>query len=439
MTYSHQLVLFSIFVFFSYLVISQPLPPITVSGGCDEITLTRPSYAGSPAGYYWQTSPNGTSYLHPGLTYLITTPGTHTIYLRATYQGQWGTYGSKTVTVYPTFNPGIVSSNTSKTCYGGSMTLSSTGISGGTGSYGYQWQELIYNQGWRNISGATSNTLSNISNTGKEYRLRVTSGSCGTKYSNALKVPTYPPSFSGAFTAGSINGTKTICYNSSAGTLGNAASAEWGNEPASSINYQWQVSSNNSSWSNISGVTGSTYSPGNLTATRWYRRRALTVACGISAYTSSVKVTVVSVPTPVLQNISPGCGQATITLEDPNPSTGIGYNVWWQDTADGTFQSQTGSNAGLSRTVSSNGIYYARIYQFHDGCWGPALAINVNEVQSDDLVPGVISSDVSKTCFSAPMTLTSTGASGGTGDYDYQWEYRNPGVFGWQAINWSNK
>src|SRR5690606_918272 len=86
---------------------------------------------------------------------------------------------------------------------------------------------------------------------------------------------------------GAINGAKTICYNSSAGTLGNTTSPSAGN---GSYAYQWQVSSNNSTWSNITGATASTYSPGTLTATHWYRRGV--VSCGETKYTSSVKVTV---------------------------------------------------------------------------------------------------------------------------------------------------
>ena len=425
-------------------VVGVPTPVLqNISPGCGQATITvedpNPS-TGIGYNVWWQDTADGMfqsqTGSNAGLSRTVSSNGTYYARIYQFHDGCWGPALAINVNEVQSDDlvPGVISSDVPKTCFEAPFTLTSELPTGGAGNYDYQWQENLYLSGWTDIPGATALSYTVGSNYSREYRLEITSGVCDPMYSSVIKVPTYPPGVSdGGFTAGSINGAKTICYNSSAGTLGNASSAEWGNEPTSSINYQWQVSSNNSSWSNISGATGSTYSPGNLTATRWYRRRALTVACGISAYTSSVKVTVVSVPTPVLQNISPGCGQATITLEDPNPSTGIGYNVWWQDTADGTFQSQTGSNAGLSRTVSSNGIYYARIYQFHDGCWGPALAINVNEVQSDDLVPGVISSNVPKTCFEAPFTLTSELPTGGTGNYDYQWQ-ENLYLSGWTDI-----
>ena len=221
--------------------------------------------------------------------------------------------------------------------------------------------------------------------------------------------------------------------------MGNASSAEWGNEPASSINYQWQVSSNNSSWSNISGATGSTYSPGNLTATRWYRRRALTVACGISAYSSSVKVTVRS-------NLNAGsigsnktiCYNASAGMfGSNNPTGGTGsYTYQWQVSSNGSSWSNI--SEATSKTYSPGDLTSTRWYrrQVTSGSCGTKASSVVKVTVRSDLNAGTISSNASKTCYGGGMTLSSTGISGGTGSYSYQWQeliYNQ----GWQKYIWS--
>jgi len=76
-------------------------------------------------------------------------------------------------------------------------------------------------------------------------------------------------SSSSAINTGSIGSAQTICYNSTPSSLTNSTSASGG---SGSYSYQWQTSSNNSTWSNISGATSSTYAPGALTFSTYYRR-----------------------------------------------------------------------------------------------------------------------------------------------------------------------
>jgi hypothetical protein len=58
--------------------------------------------------------------------------------------------------------------------------------------------------------------------------------------------------------------------------------------------YQWQISSNNSSWGNITGATGSSYNPPTITSTRYYRR-AVRRNCGsTNIYTASITKAVTS-------------------------------------------------------------------------------------------------------------------------------------------------
>ena len=52
-----------------------------------------------------------------------------------------------------------------------------------------------------------------------------------------------------------------------------------------------QSSPDNATWSNISGATSATYSPGALTTNTYFRREVTSGACG-TVYTSTLLITV---------------------------------------------------------------------------------------------------------------------------------------------------
>src|SRR5690606_18860840 len=101
--------------------------------------------------------------------------------------------------------------------------------------------------------------------------------------------------------------------------LGNTTSPTGGD---GNYSFQWQQSSNNSSWTNISGATSSTYATGTVTATRWYRKRV--DSCSQTKYTTSVKVTTTTPPTWYLD--ADGDGYATSTTTGCT-SPGTGYTT----------------------------------------------------------------------------------------------------------------
>ena len=80
----------------------------------------------------------------------------------------------------------------------------------------------------------------------------------------------------------------TIASGTSPGLL--TATEASGGSCGGSYNYQWQSSTNDFSWSNISGVTGLTYNPGNLTAGIYYR--VLVKCASDTEYTNVCQVSV---------------------------------------------------------------------------------------------------------------------------------------------------
>ena len=373
--------------------------------------------------YQWQVSTNGGSnYANiSGATSVSYSPnGTLTAsrhYRRRTIScGQTKYTSAVVITVLPTLNAGSIN-GTKTICYNsspGSLGNVSS-ASGGNGSYSYQWQ-VSTNGGssYSNISGATSASYSpsGTLTTSRHYRRRTIS--CNeTKYTSAVVVTVRPP-----LNAGSINGTKTICYDSSPLTLGNESSASGGN---GSYSYQWQVSTNEgSSYSNVSSANSASYSPsGTLTGTTYYRRKA--TSCDESKTSNAVVITV----RPQLNGGSIG-GSKFICLNDfvgilsnsSAASEGNGlYSYQWQVSTDsGNTYSDLAGETSLNYTpassLSTTTHYRRKVSSCDQTAFSNEVVININEL------PTVVAGNtVNLYQFENAVDLTSTGESPAGGTY----------------------
>jgi hypothetical protein len=88
--------------------------------------------------------------------------------------------------------------------------------------------------------------------------------------------------------AGSISADQTICSSGTPALLNNTASASGGSTPT--ITYLWQDSLDGGSWQNITNSNATTFQPGSLSASRWFRRKA-TNGPDV-AFSNVVKITV---------------------------------------------------------------------------------------------------------------------------------------------------
>ncbi|MEM9858213.1 MAG: RHS repeat-associated core domain-containing protein [Bacteroidota bacterium] len=438
-------VLISLFCSFSY---SQLLIPIDDCLICEDpiddpdpvisVSLSGPSSVNANDYDYYYVNVSGGS--HTSSSYTVS-GGTIVSQSRTSVRVRWTSVGSSRYirvnarvsgnyylrTRYVTVNPQVVPlsagsiSGTKTICYGASAgTLSnSTSASGGSGTLYYQWQYSTNNSSWTNISGATSSSYSpgNLTAT-RWYRRRAKRGS-ETKYTSSIKITVRAD-----LNPGNTSGTQTIyCYGSSAGTLGNSASASGG---TGSYSYQWQVSYNNSTWSNISGATGTTYSPDAITSTRWYRRRVYN-SCGGYKYASPEKITVnpdlnagsISGSTMICYNASAGTLGNTST-----PSGGFGlYNIRWQySTNNSTWYDIEGAT---DLTYSPGNLTATRYYRRSANSCSKTKYSNVVTISVlPNLQPGSINGQKTICSNESAGTLgNSTSASGGYGTPSYQWQY----------------
>ncbi|MEZ0131486.1 hypothetical protein AB9T88_17630, partial [Flavobacterium sp. LBUM151] len=183
-----------------------------------------------------------------------------------------------TVTAQP-INPAPI-------CVGGIVNISITAsLNGGTGTLSYQWQSDS-GSGFVNEVNATSTTpnfISNVLNTTTQFRCLVTSSTTNcTIISNVVQATVVPDPTITVQPAGTTicsGGNFTLSVTATNGTPG--------------LNYQWLSSTDNSTFTAVSGATAATYTTPALTQTTYYKVDVSATGNGCTTVTSSVATVIV--------------------------------------------------------------------------------------------------------------------------------------------------
>lgn len=164
-------------------------------------------------------------------------------------------------------------------------------LSGGSGTYTYQWQSSADGASWSDITGATAVGYSpgNMTTT-TQYRRLVTSGSCSST-SNSVKI-----TVQGSLSNFNISANQTICP----GDVPQFLKGQQPSGASGSFTYQWESSVDNNTFSPINGAVGIDYQPASLQVTNYYRRTTFGGTCNASSNTVTVTVN----PKPVVNPIS---------------------------------------------------------------------------------------------------------------------------------------
>ncbi|MES2371048.1 MAG: gliding motility-associated C-terminal domain-containing protein [Bacteroidota bacterium] len=109
----------------------------------------------------------------------------------------------------------------------------------------------------------------------------------GTDANSCQGIKTIEVKVNGQLYGGTIGTDQTICAGSIPATLTSTANASGG---TGNISYQWQSSTDNLTFANISGAVSATFTPTAITQTTYYRRGAFTGG-DVIQYTGSVTVT----------------------------------------------------------------------------------------------------------------------------------------------------
>jgi RHS repeat-associated protein len=379
--------------------------------------------------YQWQQSTDGTNWsdmsgktsqnlsFSSGLTQT-------TYFRRKVTESSSGSVGySSTATVYVNLplTPGSIGSAQSIFIGDNAATLTGGSALGGncSNNYSYQWQYSSDNTWYYDISGATGFSYTPTSvNTTTYYRRKVT---CGAEvaYTSSVLITVYPHLSGGTISPSS----QSIPYNTSPGQL-SGATATGG--ICGSYSYQWQWSSGNGTWTDVSGATGQNYTPGNLTATTYYRRK---VVCGSETQYSNVisvglPLTIGSISggtTPIFAGSGPGelsVGTAS------NGNCGGNYSYLWQFSADGVNFTDIPSAVG--GTFNPGNIYSTTHFRCKVTCGTETAYSNVRTiVVNAHLWPGQITSASQQIGLNAvPENIIASPALYGAcnNSYTYQWQ-----------------
>jgi gliding motility-associated-like protein len=304
---------------------------------------------------------------------------------------------------------------------------------GGDGTYTWFWQQTTDHLNWVAAIGTSARDSIRppaLTQT-TSYRRIVRSLDKNLKIisdtSRILEIYVYP-----AITNNVVSGTDTICYNLPAKTLTGTIPAG-GN---SSYQYQWQFSTDQTIWNN--GGTLSSYSPGPLQQSLYFRRQVTSTA--YCAHTSnSVKITVIpsitnntfaSMDSVICQDLGPGL------LNASSPSKGDGtYSYLWQSrSTSGSWTSLPSSNVKrYDPGILTDTTLYHRIVYSGNGLackdTSPTKTINVLPLISGNLP----SADSSRYCTGdMPQLINGSQPAGGNKTYSYQWLIRTSGS--WDPI-----
>jgi hypothetical protein len=194
-----------------------------------------------------------------------------------------------------------------------------------------------------------------------------------------------------------------------------------------SIGFQWQQSSNETTWTNVSGATGESLSfSAPLPAGKVYYQRGITSG-GITSYSDIAAINVVAVVNP--GTISPS-SQAINNNTTPGLLTdaGIGggdgaYTYQWQSSPNNsTWTAIAGATATTYQPAALTTTTYYRLVVTD---LGSAFYTSGVEVQ---VYPPLISGSVSPASQGAfnygstPAALSTSAATGGNGTITYQWQ-----------------
>ena len=399
--------------------------------------ITTPSGGDGSYSYQWQESATGSSWIDiPGATnqsYSMIGEN-QTIYYRVVVNGDSQSSASEPVAV--TWRPKLIVgtiSGITTTRSGGTVALSAV-ATGGNGCYLYQWEEKEGDY-WADIPGATSNSCSVMqeNTTGadlnKLYRLKV-SGDGQTNYSSIAIVTWHP-----VLSAGIITGGCTT-YSGDNVTLTSTPSGGDGN-----YTYQWQVSENNSDWTEIPGAvfqqlieTGENGT--NAPVTMYYR--ALVFSEGQSDLSGVAEVT--RRPLLKISNIQSVGNRTVYSSENVNLAVeAIGgngtYNYQWYRKATGGSWVKVGDNQPILTDNHVNSTDNTISYSYKVTVSGDSQKVTSSDIQGNWLAVmrvDKLSYTKETLCYGANTTIN-VKMVGGSGIYSYQWQILKNNE--WQNIN----
>ena len=411
----------------------------TICSGGDPVAFTNtvnPTSSGVLS-YQWQSSLNGVLFTdisgQTGATYNIPAGLTlNTHYRRIT------TSILNSIVCKDTTNQLLITINNVSApvlpikqtiCNGGDPSLITPTTAASGTALTYQWQSSTTSAiaGFSDISGATNATFDPASGITQLtfYRVIATSILNGITCSAISNVDSI---IVNNVTGGVIAGTQTICVGEDpiAFTQTTASTGQGG------LLYQWQVSTDNTTFTDITGETGLTYNPPILTPsiTRYYRRVTTNILNSIacSAFSNTLTVFVNSVTASTIssnQTICSGDDPASFTITTPASANGTISYQWQQSTTSSSSGYTTISGATTATFdpgVIANNTYYQVVVTSLLNSKNCTATSNPLSITINTLNVGTLSANQTICNGGNPTAFTVVTAATSAGSISYQWQ-----------------
>ncbi|MBK8372339.1 MAG: hypothetical protein IPL20_13465 [Saprospiraceae bacterium] len=288
-------------------------------------------------------------------------------------------------------------------CGTGSVTLTASGCSGGT----INWYSSAL--GGTILGTGTSFATPSISST-TTYYAGCTTGDC-TSARVAVTASIVP------IHTVSVSGGTSVCTGGSVTLTGTISGG------AGTPSYQWQSSSDNTTFNNISGATSATYTTPSLTSATYYRViGTMSAGCG-SVTSASTVINITADPSisthPSGNTICSG-GTHSMSVVAAGGTPSLTYQ--WQSSPDGTtWTNISGAALNTYTTASLTATTHFRVVVSASGSGCESVNSNpaVVTVVAD---PSISTHPTSATICSGGTRSLTVIASGGTPSLTYQWQ-----------------
>ena len=344
------------------------------------------------------------------------------------------------INVYDEFITGSINV-TDTICYNtdGNLITTSNMPLGGHTPYSYEWSYSTDSIVWNLLISTNLPDYDPLLLTDTTYyRVNYISNSgCGELLSNTSQVIVFPE-----VEPGYIENDQFLCYDSIATPLYMSLSTSGGNN---NYSYQWQSSIDNISWIEQVDSIATTYSPGFMSQSTYYRMKIRTTyapSC-IDRFTNSVDIHVYDPLAPGIINSSQDICYNTqpdsLSFSTPPSGADSNYSYVWQYSLD----DQSWLDIPLSDSMTyqpailDSTRYFRSIVISDFGC-GSVLTSSLMINVYDEFITGSI--NVTDTiCYDTDgdFIITDTMPSGGHVPYSYEWSFSTDSS-SWNVISTLN-
>jgi hypothetical protein len=327
---------------------------------------------------------------------------------------------SSSVTLSPNTTPTITAQPVAATTCSGSAIPVTFSITA-TSATSYQWYNatgnvLLTNSGI--YSGVTTATLTITGATVATSYYCIISGTpacVGTTQSSSAALTVNP-----IIATNTITANQTVCANAVVAAL--AGSTPTGGGGAGTYTYQWSSSTDNVTYTPVSGAIAINYTPVGLTVTTYFNRIVSSTTCVTNTTTTPVTITVNPQPViPTITGTTTYCVGTAFSLTGNTTSGSPTYAWTAPGTATGLVGAATATISKASVQTTEGGTYSVKATAA--GCTSIATSV----VVTINKLPAITTQPAASTVVCNGSGVNISVAATGAG-LTYQWQQSTDGV-----------